>query len=112
MTYSFGMENCKCANTPMPLGMRLERPFDGDCIHSLPYQQIIGGLMYLSLCTRLDITYVTGMLSQFKNYQNEDHWNLVRGDLKYLKCTSSFGFVYEKSGKGMEDMLMVTRQVI
>ena len=81
------MEDCKGASTPIPLDIKLERPLD-NCNHSLPYQQLIGGLMqmHLTVCTRPDITYVTGMLSQFNSYHNEDHWNVAtKGILKYLR---------------------------
>jgi hypothetical protein len=58
--------------------------------------------MYLSVCTRPDITYVTGMLSQFNRCNDESHWTVTNSALRYLKSTSGYELVCEKSGKGIE----------
>jgi hypothetical protein len=49
----FEMANCKPVSTPMELNFKLEKAVV--CETKYPYQQLIGGLMYLATCTRPDM---------------------------------------------------------
>lgn len=40
---------------------------------NVPYRQIIGGLMYLTVSTRPDIAFVVGRLSQYLENPSKDH---------------------------------------
>lgn len=63
----FNMTQCKPATTPMESGCKLVRPDHADykIMNVFPYQQLIGGLLYLAVTTRPDIAFVTSFLSQF-----------------------------------------------
>lgn len=63
----------------------------------VPYQELIGCLLYLSTNTRPDIAYVVSFLSQFNSKHTKFHWNLGKRVLSYLKKTSTLGLKYEKS---------------
>ena len=67
-------------------------------VNNLPYQQLIGGLMYLAVLTRPDIAYSVSFLSQYNNCYNESHWKCVKRILKYLKGTKNYCLKYIKSG--------------
>lgn len=57
--------------TPMVMNVKFEK---GDTISSkYPYQQLVGGLLYLAVCTRPDIAYAASLLSQFNTCYNESH---------------------------------------
>ena len=45
-------------------------------------------------CTRPDIAYVVGKLSQYTQSPNQDHWAFVHRVLKYLKGTINYGLCY------------------
>jgi ATP-binding cassette subfamily B (MDR/TAP) protein 1 len=44
--------------------------------------------MYAMVCTRPDIAYAVGVVSQFMTNLGEAHWNAVKWILRYLKGTS------------------------
>lgn len=92
----FHMNDCKTADTPMESKLYLDR--DENCDKSLPYQQLIGSLMYLAILTRPDIAFSVGYLSQFNNCYNKEHWNYAKHILRYLKKTKSYGLKYSSTG--------------
>ncbi|CAH2097204.1 unnamed protein product [Euphydryas editha] len=52
--------------------------------NNCPYRELIGGLMYLSVCTRPDISYALSQLSQFNTAFTKDHWLAAKRILRYL----------------------------
>lgn len=40
----------------------------------VPYQSLIGSLIYLATCSRPDIMHATSLLRQFNNCYTEKHW--------------------------------------
>lgn len=50
---------------------------------------------YLSQCTRPDITYAVGKLSQFLENPNDTHWMAFKRVLRYLKGTQDYGLLYQ-----------------
>ena len=64
-------------------------------ISSLPYQQLVGALIFLSNLTRPDISFAVSRLAQFMNCYNETHWAAAKHVLRYLKGTCDFGLRYE-----------------
>ena len=59
----FNMLNCKLRATPCELKMDLSNNRDPD--DSRKYCEIIGSLIYLMTCTRPDLSYAVGKLSQY-----------------------------------------------
>lgn len=70
--------------------VKLEKPqqVNKGTTEQLPYQSLIGALMYLSISTRPDITHAVNYLSQFNTNYDIQHWNAVKRMLRYLKGTS------------------------
>ena len=54
----------------------------------VPYQSIVGNLMYAMVRTRPDIAYVVGVVSRFMSNPGEAHWAAVKWILRYLRGTS------------------------
>lgn len=65
----------------------------------LPYQKLIGSLMYLSVLTRPDITYAVNYLGQFNNNYSDYHWQCAKRVLRYLKGTKDLKLTYSKDVK-------------
>lgn len=55
----------------------------------VPYQSVVGGLMYATVCTRPDIAYAVGVVSRFITNPGKAHWEEVKWILRYLKGTST-----------------------
>lgn len=91
---NFNMKNCKVASTPMECKLDIEKT--ESCDTNLPYQQLIGSLMYLSVLTRPDISFSVNYLSQFNRCHTEVHWNYAKRLLRYLKKTKNYCLKYVK----------------
>lgn len=88
----FGMTNCNPVSTPSDPG-RILRENQGEK-SNVPYRQIIGSLMYLTVSTRPDIAFVVSKLSQYLESPSNDHWLAAKRVLAYLKGTSNHGVLY------------------
>jgi hypothetical protein len=67
----FRMEDCNPSKTPMEVNLKLLKDDKSEVVNELLYHQLVGGLIYLTT-TRLDITFVVGMLSRFLNLSQGD----------------------------------------
>lgn len=89
----FQLLESKAVSTPMEQNKQLS--FKGEQ-YEAPFQQLIGSIMYLAVCTRSDIAYSVSYLSQFNVNHTKEHWLAVKRVLKYLKGTKDVGIVYQK----------------
>ena len=55
------------------------------------YAKVIGSLMYVMTCTRLEIAYVVGRLSKHTSKPDKAHWDVVNQVLKHIKKTMDYG---------------------
>ncbi|CAH2089057.1 unnamed protein product [Euphydryas editha] len=94
----FGMQSCKSVSTPMEVNCKFNTKCDTLSENNCPYRELIGGLMYLSVCTRPDISYALSQLSQFNTAFTKDHWLAAKRILRYLSGTTDYGLVYVKTG--------------
>lgn len=99
LLFRFGMSDCKSISSPMAINCKLEKPND-NCLleETYPYRELIGCLMYLSVCTRPDISFALSQLSQFNTGFARDHWLAAKRILRYLKGTINYGLTFIKSG--------------
>lgn len=93
----FNLTDCKTVDTPMEIKLNVNKG-EIDINSHVPYQQLIGSLMYLSVMTRPDISYSISFLSQFNNCYTKEHWEYAKRVLKYLKRTKCYGIKYCKEG--------------
>ena len=54
---------------------------------AIPYSSIVGSLMYAQACTRLDITFVVGVLDRYLSDFGQSHWKASKKVLRYLQGT-------------------------
>lgn len=92
----FGMKDAIPISTPMEAGMKLTIPAKEDERPDLPYQQLIGSLMYISIGTRPDISHTVSYLSQFNVHYGEVHWKAAKRVLRYLKATKDLKLCFDK----------------
>ena len=58
------------------------------------YRSIIGALLYVSCCTRPDITYAVNKLAKFANSPGITHFRAILHLIGFLKNTSSKGIKF------------------
>ena len=81
--------------TPIDVNLHLTKN-KGQGISQLEYLRIIGNLMYIMNCTRLDIAYAVSKLSRYTSNLGEDHWKAIVRVLRYLKYTLNYGLHYTR----------------
>ena len=58
-----------------------------------PYRSIVGGLLFLFVCTRIDIGFAMSILTQQLAKPKPTHFLLAKRVLAYLQGTKSFGLI-------------------
>lgn len=59
--------------------------------------RLVGKFNYLTM-TRLNISFVVSVVSQFLNFPCDSHWDAVTRILRYNKGSPRNGLIYEKRG--------------
>ncbi|XP_041564465.1 secreted RxLR effector protein 161-like [Drosophila elegans] len=101
------MENCKPVNTPINTNEKLSTEMcpktenEKEEVSSVPYQSLIGALMWLAVSTRPDIAFAVSALSQYNTNFGKQHWIAAKRVLRYLKGTQDYCLVYKRSGKDL-----------
>jgi hypothetical protein len=105
----FGQKDAHPTDTPMVQGVRIERP-DHSCEHSdksIPYQELVGSLMYIANATRPDIVFAIGRLASVMDCYTTEHWKAAICVLCYLKGTRNLslrlGGTHDLSLTGFSD---------
>ena len=92
------MSNCKPRATPVATGTLFKKAEQSEIIDEISgFQSLVGSLLYLSNCTRPDITFVVSKLCQFISAPSSEHLTIAKGVLRYLKGTMTHGLTYRKS---------------
>ncbi len=96
---TYGMNAAKTTTTPMEVNTTLianaddnDRRFMAD----KPYRELVGSLLYLSMCTRPDIAEAVGQLARHAKDPTQAHWVAAKRILRYLKGTLELGLHYHR----------------
>ncbi|XP_055837853.1 uncharacterized protein LOC129906201 [Episyrphus balteatus] len=63
----------------------------------IPYQELIGSLLFAAQVSRPDISYAVNNLSRFNQNPGKAHWTAAKRILRYLKGTADFKLCYSKN---------------
>eukprot|EP00253_Pinus_taeda_P016439 PITA_16439 len=61
----------------------------------VPYESVVGSLMYAMVCIRPDIAHAMGVLSRFMLKPGKEHWTTVKRVFRYLRGTSDYCLCYQ-----------------
>ena len=85
----YGMEDCKETFTPMQSNIKLEPATDEEFEEfkksGFNYRSAVGRLAYITQCTRIDLCFTSGVLSQFLEKTSMSHVQAFKRLLRYLK---------------------------
>lgn len=94
----FGMDTCNPVSTPLDASSILTpSESDEDLLTDIPYQAVVGSLMYAAIGTRPDIAFAVQTLSQFNSAHTAAHWTAAKHVLRYLKGTRTLSITYGKT---------------
>jgi Reverse transcriptase (RNA-dependent DNA polymerase) len=87
----FGMLECKPSQTHMsdPVSLMINQ------IKNVPFREVLGSVLYLSMGTRPDIAVAVSILSKHVKESRPAHWEGVKRIIRYLKATMTQGLQYE-----------------
>nr|GEV04088.1 retrovirus-related Pol polyprotein from transposon TNT 1-94 [Tanacetum cinerariifolium] len=97
---NFRIDNEKSVNIPLGGHFKLSlkdcpvRDCDVERMSKVPYANAVGSLVYLMVCTRLDIAYAVSVVNKYLANPSKNHWEAVKWILKYLRGTTNVGLVY------------------
>jgi hypothetical protein len=94
----FGMQEAKGKSVPLSQAEKLTRNGEPLNTEEHPYRELVGSLLYLSVCTRPDIAHAVGALSRYMSAPTKDHWRAAMGVLRYLADTREYGIVFGNDG--------------
>ena len=63
----------------------------------IPYLSVIGALMYLTNCTRPDITFAVNLLARHSANPTRRYWMGAKCILRYLNGTKDLGLFFKKN---------------
>jgi hypothetical protein len=82
----YGMMGCKPISIPLEQNVKLSAD-EGDLVEdTIMYRCIVGSLIYMTI-TRLNLSYVVGVASQFMQTPRKPHLDVVRHIMRYIKHT-------------------------
>lgn len=65
------------------------------------YQSLVGSLLYIANCTRVDIAYVVGVLARQMSAPAQHHMTAAVTVLRYLTKTKQLGMVFRRDSGGI-----------
>ena len=68
----------------------------GKGVSQLEYSQIIGSLMYLMNCSRLNLAYAVSRLSRYTSNPGKSYWTAIIRVLRYPRHTQNYGLHYTR----------------
>jgi hypothetical protein len=99
----FNMLDSRPVSTPMATTLKLERlEAPSDPQTQQLYQQMLGCLMYAMVCTRADLAYSVGALSQHSAAPGPEHLSAIKRVFRYLAGTRDAVLVYDGSVKNQD----------
>ena len=85
----FHLSSCKLVDTPVSKGEALslnmcpKNPQEREEMSRVPYASVVGSLMYAMMCTRPNICFAVGLVSQYQSNLGREHWKVVKRILSY-----------------------------
>ncbi|XP_068471685.1 secreted RxLR effector protein 161-like [Phaseolus vulgaris] len=92
------MEDSNSVKTPIETGIKLTKEGDGRTVDATYFKQIVESLRYL-MCTRPDICYVVGLVSQYMESPRQVHLQAVKRIMRHIKGITTFCLFYSSSKK-------------
>jgi hypothetical protein len=99
----FGLEAGKTKSVPMSATSKLCKEAGTPLNPGNQFSELVGGLLYLSVCTRPDITQSVGALARYMSCPTTMHWEAAKHVLRYIAGTLDFGIRF--GGGNADDLL-------
>jgi hypothetical protein len=92
---TFNMKECVPVSTPGDVNIMLNT--NADLADVKLYRSIIGSLIYVSVCTRPDVTHAVNICSRFMTKPTITHMQAAKRILRYLRGNIEYGLKYNNN---------------
>ena len=93
-------------SVPLKVGVKLEELDENEETDSWSFRELVGGLMWLAISTRPDISNAVRSVARYCSAPKAVHWKPALGILAYINGTCGFGITYQR-GTTVEVFLLV-----
>ena len=89
----FGMQGSKLVSTPFTSHFKLSSALlpqikeEREYMSHVPYASVVWSIIYVMVCTRLDISHAVSVVSRYMDHPGNIHWQVVKWILRYLRGT-------------------------
>ena len=83
-------------SVPLEVGVKLEEFDEDEETESWPFRELVGGLMWLAISTRPDISNAVRSVARYCSAPKAVHWKSALGILAYINGTCGFGITYQR----------------
>jgi len=97
--YGLGDANSRCV--PISAGVHLSGEGELLDTDAYPYSELVGSLLYLSVCTRPDLAQAVGVLARYMSRPAVEHWQIAKGVLRYVAGTTDHGIIFGRSANAL-----------
>ena len=107
---AYGADASNATHTPVQPGIKLTAPaenFTAEQSAVRRYQSAVGALMWAAICTRPDISYAVGQLSQYASNPDKSHFRALNQCIRYLRGTVDYRLTYKGEGRA-DDVPVLT----
>jgi len=98
----YGMERANAVRTPLPVNAFLLPASDDEALLTredhAAYRAIIGGILYLAVCTRPDLSFPISVLARQMHAPTFHHFAFLKRILRYIAGTTNYGMHYARHG--------------
>ena len=87
-------------NVPLRVGLKLDEFDEDEKAESWPFRELVGGLMWLAISTRPDISKAVRSVARYCSTPKVIHCKATLRILAYISGTSGFGITYQRGTLG------------
>ena len=105
LVHRHGLIHGKTKSVPMSPATKLTQAEEGTVLNKEKFQycELVGSLLYISICTRPDIAQSVGVLARHMAKPAMEHWTAAaKAVLRYIAGTLSFSFTFTDKESVME----------
>lgn len=96
------MDQSKPVSTPLGVHFKLQSGTEDDSqrqsevMRTIPYQSVVGSLMYSMIGAMPDLAYPVGLVCRFMRKPMKEHWQAVKWILRYIHGSFKRKLCYRK----------------
>ena len=100
----YGLKEAKTKSIPMSPSIRITQTQEDKILDKevYRYSELVGSLLYLSVCTRPDTAQAVGVLARHMATPSMDHWTAAEAVLRYIAGTLDLGITFRQTSTAVE----------